>query len=102
MPTIEPAVPPTPPTEATGAPAGAAAAPPPPLRRSERLDPAVFQLPVERMRAGYYSDKYFVRTREVLQGQGVDPSVTMQLFQKRDAWVAGTDEAIAILRRPHR
>jgi nicotinate phosphoribosyltransferase len=98
MPTIDPAVPPTSPTEAMGGPAGAAAAPPPPLRRSERLDPAVFQLPVERMRAGYYSDKYFVRTREVLQGQGVDPIVTMQLFQKRDAWVAGTDEAIAILR----
>ena len=73
-------------------------APPPPLRRTERLDPSVFQLPVERMRSGYYSDKYFVRTREVLQGEGIDPVVTMQLFQRRDAWIAGTDEAIAILR----
>jgi nicotinate phosphoribosyltransferase len=50
------------------------------------------------MRQGYYSDKYFVRTREVLQGEGLDPVVTMQLFQKQDAWIAGTDEAIAILR----
>lgn len=74
------------------------AAPPPPLRPEVRLDPSVFQLPAERMRAGYYSDKYFVRTREVLQGEGADPVVTMQVFQKNDAWVAGTDEAIAILK----
>ncbi len=72
--------------------------PPPPLRRPERLDPSVFNLPVERMRAGYYSDKYFVRTREVLQGEGMAPDVTVQVFQRNDAWIAGTDEAIAILR----
>lgn len=71
---------------------------PPPLRRETRLDPAIFNLPVERMRAGYYSDKYFVRTREVLQGEGLNPVVTVQAFQRNDAWVAGTDEAIAILR----
>ena len=72
--------------------------PPPPLRRDTRLDPAIFQLPVERMRAGYYSDKYFVRTREVLQGEGLDPVVTVQVFQRNDAWIAGIDEAIAILK----
>ncbi len=74
------------------------ATPPPPLIQPERLDPAIFQLPVERMRAGYYSDKYFVRAREVLLGEGRDPTVTMQVFQKHHAWVAGTDEAIAILK----
>lgn len=72
--------------------------PPPPLRREARLHPSVFQLPAERMREGYYSDKYFVRTREVLQGEGLDPVVTVQVFQKNEAWVAGTDEAIAILK----
>lgn len=72
--------------------------PPPPLRSETRLDPEVFQLPAERMRRGYYSDKYFVRAREVLLGEGRDPSVTMQIFQKKDAWVAGTDEAVAILK----
>jgi nicotinate phosphoribosyltransferase len=72
--------------------------PPAPLRRDERLDPSVFQLPVEKMRSGYYSDKYFVRTRDVLRADGADPVVTMQVFQKNDAWVAGTDEAIAILK----
>ena len=29
-----------------------------------RLAPDVFQLPVAAIRAGYYSDKYFVRARE--------------------------------------
>jgi len=71
---------------------------PPPLRLPERLDPEIFHLPVEKMRAGYYSDKYFVRTREVLQHHGRNPDVTMQVFQKRHAFVAGTDEAIAILK----
>ncbi len=50
------------------------------------------------MRSGYYSDKYFVRAREVLLADGHDPTVTMQVFQRRNAWVAGTDEAIAILK----
>ncbi|MEX0892515.1 MAG: nicotinate phosphoribosyltransferase [Gemmatimonadota bacterium] len=64
----------------------------------DRLDPAIFQLPVERMRSGYYSDKYFLYAREVLRSDGRDPSVTMQVFQKRQAWLGGMDEAIAILK----
>ena len=75
-----------------------ASAPPEPIRTSDRLDPEIFQLPVEKMRAGYYSDKYFVRAREVLANSGLDPVVTMQVFQKTEAFVAGTDEAIAILK----
>jgi len=72
--------------------------PPEPLRKDERLPPETFQLPVEKMRGGYYSDKYFVRAREVLLADGRSPDVTMQVFQKKDACVAGTDEAIAILK----
>ena len=72
--------------------------PPGPLRPEERLDPSVFQLPVERMREGYYSDKYFVRTREVVAASDRNPVVTMQVFQKARAFVAGTDEAVAILK----
>jgi nicotinate phosphoribosyltransferase len=71
---------------------------PAPIRYPERVRPEVFQLPVERMREGYYSDKYFVRTRDVLMGAGRNPSVTMQVFQKQDAWLGGIDEAIAILK----
>lgn len=73
-------------------------APPPPLRPAKRLDPAIFNLPVERMRAGYYSDKYFVRTREVLLKDDYHPVVTMQVFQKKHAWLGGIDEAIAMLK----
>ena len=50
------------------------------------------------MRSGYYSDKYFVRTRDVLLRTGRQPNVTMQVFQKQAAWVGGLDEAIAILK----
>jgi nicotinate phosphoribosyltransferase len=63
-----------------------------------RLDPAVFHLPVERMRAGYYSDKYFVRAREILLADGRSPHVTMQVFGKFPAYLGGMDEAIAILK----
>lgn len=50
------------------------------------------------MRAGYYSDKYFVRTREVLLADGYRPHVTMQVFGKARAFLGGVDEAIAILK----
>lgn len=63
-----------------------------------RLDPAIFNLPVDKMRAGYYSDKYFVRSREVLRRDGASPRVTLQVFTKHDALLGGIDEAIAILK----
>jgi nicotinate phosphoribosyltransferase len=68
------------------------------LRPLERVSPERFQLPVDRMRDGYYSDKYFVRTRDVLMRSGRNPLVVMQVFQKQTAWLGGVDEAIAILR----
>ena len=71
---------------------------PPPLRPATRVPAERFQLPVERMRDGYYSDKYFVRTRDVLLRSGRNPTVTMQVFQKQEAMLGGVDEAIAILR----
>ncbi|HTT66945.1 MAG TPA: nicotinate phosphoribosyltransferase [Gemmatimonadales bacterium] len=69
------------------------------MTRRPRLDPAIFHLPVEKMRAGYYSDKYFVRTREILLANGYRPRVTMQVFGKVPAYLGGIDEAIAILRQ---
>ena len=65
---------------------------------SERLDPGVFQLPVERLRDGYYSDAYFTFSKEVLEAEGHHPDVTMQVFQKKEAVLGGIDEAIAILK----
>jgi nicotinate phosphoribosyltransferase len=71
---------------------------PPPIRPPQRVPPERFHLPVERIREGYYSDKYFVRTRDVLARTGRDPRVTMQVFQKQSAWLGGVDEAIGILK----
>jgi nicotinate phosphoribosyltransferase len=64
----------------------------------KRLDPAVFDLPVEKMRAGWYTDAYFNYTREALRYDGRAPNVVMQVFQKRHAYLGGMDEAIAILK----
>jgi nicotinate phosphoribosyltransferase len=66
--------------------------------RQERLDPEVFDLPVEKMRAGYYTDAYFNHTRAALLADGRHPRVVMQVFQKNDAYLGGMDEAIAILK----
>ncbi|MEP6574257.1 MAG: quinolinate phosphoribosyl transferase [Gemmatimonadota bacterium] len=68
------------------------------MSRRPRLDPAIFNLPVERMRAGYYSDKYFVRARDILLADDYHPRVTMQVFGKANAFLGGIDEAIAILK----
>jgi nicotinate phosphoribosyltransferase len=68
------------------------------MPRRQRLDPATFHLPVEKMREGYYSDKYFVRAREILVQDKHRPRVTMQVFGKSRAYVGGVDEAIAILK----
>jgi nicotinate phosphoribosyltransferase len=65
---------------------------------SARLDPAIFRLPVDRIRAGYYSDAYFVLTKELLEAEHEHPRVTMQVFQKYDSLLGGIDEAIAILK----
>jgi nicotinate phosphoribosyltransferase len=63
-----------------------------------RLDPEVFRLPVERIRAGYYTDAYFNFTRQLLVETGHRPAVTMQVFQKEHSVLGGVDEAIAVLK----
>jgi nicotinate phosphoribosyltransferase len=66
--------------------------------RARRLPPEVFDLPVEKMREGYYTDAYFNHARDTLLEDGVHPNVVMQVFQKRHAYLGGMDEAIAILK----
>ena len=63
-----------------------------------RLDPGVFDLPVEKMRTGWYTDAYFNHTRAALLEDGRHPVVVMQVFQKKHAYLGGMDEAIAILK----
>ena len=66
--------------------------------RRQRLAPEVFDLPVEKMRAGWYTDAYFNHARATLLADGRHPQVVAQVFQKNDAWLGGMDEALAILR----
>jgi nicotinate phosphoribosyltransferase len=63
-----------------------------------RLQPEIFDLPVEKMRAGWYTDAYFNHARDTLLQDERRPRVVMQIFQKHDAWLGGMDEAIAILK----
>src|SRR6202161_1952511 len=63
-----------------------------------RLSPEIFRLPVQRIRDGYYSDAYFVLTKQLLEDEGEHPHVTMQVFQKQESVLGGIDEAIAILK----
>jgi nicotinate phosphoribosyltransferase len=65
--------------------------------RPERLAPDTFRLPVERIRDGYYSDAYFNYTKELLEHEGRDPVVTMQVFQRKESILGGIDEALAVL-----
>jgi nicotinate phosphoribosyltransferase len=66
--------------------------------RRTRLAPEVFDLPVEKMRAGWYTDAYFNHARATLLADRRHPRVVVQVFQKKHAWLGGVDEAIAILR----
>jgi nicotinate phosphoribosyltransferase len=64
-----------------------------------RADPSVFQLPVEKIRRGHYSDQYFNYTKAIFEdGKYQSSNVTMQVFQKKDAVLGGIDEAIAVLK----
>jgi nicotinate phosphoribosyltransferase len=63
-----------------------------------RLPFHVFDLPVQEIRRGYRSDVYFWREKLILERNGYNPLVTMQVFQKKRAVLCGIDEAIAILR----
>lgn len=63
-----------------------------------RLDAAILNLPVEKMRDGYYADTYFNRARDILQADGYHPRVRVQVFGRSSAVVCGIDEALAILR----
>lgn len=63
-----------------------------------RMAPRCFDIPVEKIRSGFYSDTYFNRTREILIEEGRHPHVVMQVFCRRSGIACGVDEAIAVLR----
>src|SRR5271163_4453096 len=63
-----------------------------------RLDPQLSRLPVEEIRAGYYSDVYFNRARTILEADGSGQRIRMQVFQRTAAILCGIDESLALLR----
>ncbi|NLZ13136.1 MAG: nicotinate phosphoribosyltransferase [Thermotogaceae bacterium] len=62
-----------------------------------RFDPSVFKIPIDRIRAGYYSDKYFTRYVDVLRKDGVSHQALYQVFPRSEACIVGIEEAVAIL-----
>ena len=69
------------------------------LTERQRLSPAVFRLPVEKIRDGYYSDAYFNHTKALLEADDHHPDVVMQVFQRNQSVLGGIDEAIAVLKQ---
>jgi nicotinate phosphoribosyltransferase len=69
-----------------------------PPRRRKRLDPSVFDLPVERIKLGHFTDVYFVRAREIVRQDKRTPIVMMQFSGKQDGWLSGIDECVALLK----
>ena len=67
-------------------------------RRRKRLDPSVFQLPAERIKAGEFSDRAAAMAGDVLRGAKKSPRVLMQVTAKQGGWLSGIDESIAILK----
>jgi nicotinate phosphoribosyltransferase len=63
-----------------------------------RLPAETFDIPVEAVRSGFYSDKYFTRTQSVLLTDGNRNRVLMQIFSRKKGLLCGIDEAIAIIR----
>ncbi|PWU25378.1 MAG: quinolinate phosphoribosyl transferase [Candidatus Rokuibacteriota bacterium] len=68
------------------------------IGRRQRLPAEIFDLPVEKIGAGYYTDAYFNFARAALLADGRHPHVVMQVFQKHHSVLGGMDEALAILR----
>lgn len=66
-----------------------------------RLDPQIFNFTPEqlsKLSSGYYSDKYFVHSQDILVQDNHHPKVLMQIFTRKDSIVCGIDEVIALLK----
>jgi hypothetical protein len=53
-----------------------------------RLAPSVFKIPTDKIRAGYYTDRYFLRTRDVLIADRFSSRVSYQFFPREDAVIS--------------
>jgi nicotinate phosphoribosyltransferase len=71
--------------------------------RSVRFHEELARFPAElfqfdpRIREGWLTDRYFVRTERTLRHAGLDPVVTLQFFSKKPGVVAGLFECVRML-----
>jgi len=54
---------------------------------------------ITKIRQGFYSAAYFNRTKHILLSEGNLTSVTMQIFQKQDAFLCGINEVVELLQQ---
>jgi nicotinate phosphoribosyltransferase len=70
--------------------------------RAQHLHGGLARFPAElfqfdaRIRTGWLSDRYFLRTAATLEHDGRDPVVTMQIFAKQQGVLAGVYEAVRL------
>jgi nicotinate phosphoribosyltransferase len=64
---------------------------------SERDSPAKRRPPGEAVLSGDVADVYFMRATEILEREGLDPVVTMEVFSRASGVLAGIDEAKVLL-----
>lgn len=57
-----------------------------------------FDFPYEKIKQGFYTDKYFVRTQQILLKDNHHPHVTMQIFTKKSGIICGVEEVLSILK----
>ncbi len=65
---------------------------------NKRLPAEPYGIPIQDIRIGHYSADYFCNEKHILTNRSYSEKVTMQIFQKNDAVICGTDEAIAVLK----
>ena len=65
---------------------------------TNRLPVSHFDFPVQKIKAGYYSDAYFLRTQEILNGDNYHPRILMQVFQRENQILCGIDQIIALIK----
>ena len=66
---------------------------------TNRLPVESFDFPVDKIKAGYYTDAYFLRSEEILNGDNHHPRVLMQIFPRANVVLCGIDETIALLKK---
>jgi nicotinate phosphoribosyltransferase len=67
-------------------------------RRRKRLEPATFNLPVERLRNGGPPDGSAVRVRDILLRTQPATRATVQITSEQTCILGGTDESVALLK----